>query len=177
MLVPNVVTFGVDVCVSFRGMQSNSTPNVAETSVAAGNCSGIVTHGDEIIYLWAMRRNRSRTHRNPRRSAAPGSGTESRRKAGLFSVTRLSCAFPGCSFCPAASRREGRAQREKPGEALLAMCAWALGGPNIAPQDAVAVSTTVMTSSGRQQFSLQPGDPWLGWWGRTGMFLRRKKKR
>lgn len=33
------------------GTQSNSTPNVAETSVAAGNCLAIAMHGVEIIYI------------------------------------------------------------------------------------------------------------------------------
>lgn len=106
-----------------------------------------------------------------------------RREPSLCSVTRLSCAFPGCSVCLSSSWQEGWLcrQRRKPrrGGQVLPGLTWsfAMNPGRVTSSLCKALWVTAaaeLTSSVKQQLSLEPKDPWQevgGLGGRGILFL------
>lgn len=177
-MVPNAVTLRVDVRVSSGGCGSDPLQTQQKAAQPQEAAQQFSCMGMKLF----ISKSRDRMHRNPRRPVPRAQGQSPDGKL-VCSVTRLSCTFPGCSFCPAASRREGGAQR----------CSAVLGGtrqeklcwpcvhePRVVPaslctlQDAVVVRTAAdliwETATLSAVWASSAGKT-----GRTGMFLSSKR--
>lgn len=150
-------------------------PNAAESSATAGSCPAIFMHGDEIIYIQKQGQNAQESEK----ACAPGSGTESRREAGLFCHQTV-LYFSWLLLLPC-SQQEGRPCSAVLGGTRQEKLCWpCVHEPRVVPaslctlQDAVVVRTAAdliwETATLSAVWASSAGKT-----GRTGMFLSSKR--